>query len=874
MRFDISNEIKLAHTVRYDDGKIVAKQSLVEHLINTGNYASEIGQEINCPHISFLLGVLHDLGKCKESFQRRILGLNNNNINHSSAGAIYLRSKLEELRDEIVNRELNEACRYREILFYAITAHHGMYDTIGEGRNITGKFVSRIDDRMASEEDKCALEEEILSFVENELEPAVSKEQNINFNELILEALKELKETATKINSFIPTNVDEHIKIRTRKTYEGFLTRLFLSILKTSDCFDSMQFANEKRITPLKKEKLIEIFSKYHSATEDRAKMFAENIDKSPLNRARTQLSELAQKHALKQEQGISQFEMPTGAGKTETGLRYGVNNINKFSKGRLIYMAPFLSIVEQSAQSIKNVIGDEFCLEHHSNVVSDEYEGSYNEDQDETKLDEQLYLPLSYVTDYWDAAVIVTTMVQFYDTLFGGRAANICRFCKLIDSTIIIDEIQSLPVNHIYCFNLMLNFLSQIMNANILLCSATQPPFDDESRLDYPVRFASDKRVIPSNEELKKHGVDLIDYSVFERSKVFPAWFCRENHEDMELDDVLKLLREQMEWGNSALCILNTKGAVKALFEKAEESFPEAKVFYLTTNLCAAHRMDRINEIREILKSIREGSSGKRDKLICITTSLIEAGVDVDFDVVLRSVTGADSIEQARGRCNREGLLREGGKVFILRLKEDNTNVRGLRDIYQRGNITTDFVNKQVKEGREALNMQRLTEDFYYKYFLENSGEMILKMPENNTNALELLSTNADNVRALGNSEQQKIFKRKHTLLQSFKTASENMKLIDQDTKAVIVPYKNNEDMLRELREAIDPYDYVKVKDYTKVKEMLKKLQRYTVNVYRWKEIDSRCDFVDKELGIYILQSANYDSLIGIKDVIEAFTF
>ncbi|MGI6349684.1 MAG: CRISPR-associated helicase Cas3' [Eubacteriales bacterium] len=870
----MSDGVKLAHIMRDESGKTIAEQSLAEHLINTAQCAAEIGQEINCRHLSFLLGVLHDLGKCKKNFQQRVLGFMNQNVNHSSGGASYLQSKLEELRGEIGRRKLDEACRYREILFYVITAHHGLYDAIGEGRNISGKgkYVSRIEDRMALEEDKDALKTEIYPFVENELGPAISKELDISFDELILCALEELKCIVSKIEPLISVHVDSSIKIRARRVYEGFLTRLFLSILKTADCFDSMQFSQKDKITPLTKEKLNEIFSGYHDATERRAKKFAENVDSSPLNKVRMELSELAQNHALRQEHGISQFEMPTGAGKTETGLRYGVNNIKKFSKGRLVYMAPFLSIVEQSAQSIKNVVGEEFCLEHHSNVVNDEYESKLDEIQDETKLDDQLYLPLSYVTDYWDAAIIVTTMVQFYETLFGERSANICRFCKLIDSTIIIDEIQSLPVRHIYCFNLMLNFLSQIMKANILLCSATQPPFDDEMRLAYPIRYAGEKRVVPSNEELEELGKDLINYSVFERSKVFPAWIHKENAEDMELDDVLDLLCEQIKWANSALCILNTKGAVKTLFEKVEEKFPEARVFYLTTNLCAAHRFDLIKEMRAVLKSIREGSSTKQDKLICVTTSLIEAGVDVDFDVVLRSITGADSIEQARGRCNREGLLRKGGKVFILRLKEDNTNVKGLKDIYKRGEITTSFVKKQLEDGREALNMRQLTEDFYQKYFLENSDEMIFKMlmkekgkEEVRCSALELLSTSDAKVQAVGNSERQKEFQKKHRLWQSFRTASKWMKLIDQDAMSVIVPYKN-EDLLKELIEAIDAYNF------TKVKKLLKRLQRYTVNVYRYEELDSRCYFVHKELGIYILHIQNYDMASGIKTDDTAF--
>ncbi|HHT25542.1 MAG TPA: CRISPR-associated helicase Cas3', partial [Clostridiaceae bacterium] len=756
MNYENHMEIKLAHLERDESGEIIAIQSLIDHLMNTAKYAAEIGKDIDCYYLSFLLGISHDKGKAKGNFQRRIMGLHNKSVNHSSAGAIYLRHKIENIKlwGEIEKRGLREAGLRREILFYVITAHHGLYDTIGQGQNILGNFVSRINDRMGSEEDKIALEEEIIPFVENELEPAINKELGISFDELILRALEELNNITMKIEDLISDDKEAYVKKRERKVYEGFLTRLLLSILKIADCFDSAQWSEKNKITPLTKNDLSDIFTAYHHATENRAANFSENADSNSLNKVRTQLSDLAQEHALEQSFGISQFEMPTGAGKTETGLRYGVNNINKFKKGRLIYTAPFLSVVEQSAQSIKDVVaseniknisGDEFVLEHHSNVINDEDEHYSEETEDETEIDQKLYLPRSYITDYWDAAIIVTTMVQFYNTLFAGKSANICRFCKLIDSTIILDEIQSLPVKHIYCFNLMLNFLSYIMKANILLCSATQPPFDHK-RLDYPIKFSKEKQVIPSNENL---GENAIDYSVFERSQVFPAWIPEQNCEYMELTDVLELLSEQMKWANSVLCILNTRAAVKALFEKTQDYFPGAKVVYLTTNLCAAHRLDSIQKMRQELKDMRTESSPKQPrKLICITTSLIEAGVDVDFDIVLRSVTGADSIEQARGRCNREGLLKEGGKVFILCLKEDNTDV-GLKDINERGKITTAFIKKQVQEDNKPLDMKKLTNDFYQKYFLENAKNMIGKIPSLKSSALELLSTNDSKVKA-----------------------------------------------------------------------------------------------------------------------------
>ncbi len=851
MSFENSNEKKIAHIVRDETGEIVSTQFLVEHLISTGAYAAAIGSDIDCYYLSFLLGVLHDLGKCKSSFQLRILGIDDSNVNHSSMGAIYLWNRIEGLRNEICMRNLVVPVRYRELLFYTITAHHGLYDVIGRGQNISGEFVSRIDDRMSFEEDINALQVEIHPFVVCELEPEIVKQLGVSLDELILYALGELKSIVAKIESLISCDKENNIRIRERKVYEGFLTRLFLSILKTADCFDSSQWSQENKISPLTKKELEGIFSNYYKLTEKRAENFASIANQSPLNKVRTQLSELAKSHGVKQSSGISQFEMPTGAGKTEAGLRYCVSNIKNFNKGRMIYTAPFLSVVEQSAQTIKHVVGEEFVLEHHSNVINDEDDSNL----DETLLDQNLYLPQSYMTDYWDAAIIVTTMVQFYNTLFAGKAANICRFCKLIDSSIVLDEIQSLPVNHIYCFNLMLNFLSSIMNANILLCSATQPPFD-HPELDYPIKFSDRKQVITSNETMD----EAIDYSVFERSKVFPAWVQKQNSDDMELGDVLDLLSEQMEWADSALCILNTKAAVKALFDKVRDRFPEAKAVYLTTNLCAAHRLDCIRDMRKELQSIRKGESLLQNKLICVTTSLIEAGVDVDFDVVFRSVTGADSIEQARGRCNREGLLHEGGRVYILRMKEDNTDVKGLQDIYRRGLITAAFANKQVQKSNHPLDMHQLTDDFYQKYFLEHTAEMICRIPHLRTSALELLSTNDSKVKAVGSP---KLFMRKHRLLQSFLTASKEMKLIDQETKSLIVPYRN-EVLLEELMDAVD------ARDFSQVKRQLRKLQRYTVDVPRWEEPDAQCSFIYEEpslfnLGIYVLRAENYDAVSGV---------
>lgn len=860
----------LAHLEKDRSNKIVAEQTLLSHLLNTGRFALEIGRQINCPYLCFLLTVYHDVGKACTNYKQRLLGYSRVRVNHSSAGAIYLRNKLITMIPEIDKRQLGTAVKYRQIMFYPILAHHGLFDTIGKGHNMPGNFISRIDDRMVDVDtnNQQLLSQETRSFIEYELNPAIVEELGFTIEKLILHALVELQNVIEKINKLLNLRIkteDNQIRTRERKVYEGFFVRTLLSILKTADCLDSSEWCSSQQVTSLSQTHLGEIFSNYYKLTEKRAKMFASQSGSSKLNQVRTQLSELAQEHARMQVSGISQLEMPTGAGKTEAGLRYAVTNIKTFGKSRLFYVAPFLSVVEQSAKTIKEVVGDAFVLEHHSNVVNEEV----GQTHDETELDKGLYLPHSYVVDYWDAAVVVTTMVQFYNTLFGGKAANICRFTKLINSTIILDEVQSLPVEHVYCFNLMLNYLVHIFNTNILLCTATQPPFD-HSAFEYPIYYSSKKHVI-LQEFSDNRVTPKIDYSVFNRSVVWPAWL-HEPDQTMSADEMLELLSDQMKSARSALCIFNTKAAVKLMYEKVKTHLPDVKVVYLTTNLCAAHRLDRIDSMREILLSFRNSNfkkSSQSDKLICITTSLIEAGVNVDFDLVFRSITGADSIEQARGRCNREGLLKRGGKVFVFCMKEDNTDVKGLRDIYQRGMITATYINQQTArcEGYQGLDMNVLTEQFYKKYYLENTKKMALPIKHKNTNALQLLSTNDPLLNAVADP---KSFCQKNQLLQSFDTASQCMQLIDQDTKSIIVPYVN-EAILQELLKAIDQ------QAFDEVKLLLRRLQRYTVNVFSWKNIDQYCSFVSEDLSLYILQAEYYDEDYGlsIDDVqMEALLF
>lgn len=851
-----------AHTFFGESKDCVQVQYLEDHLISVALIAAEIGRPIGCYYIVLLLGLLHDIGKACRDFQNRLWGKHRKPVNHSSAGAIYLLGMLKQYNREISEKGLIQNVRYCELLFYPLLAHHGLFDLIGQGQNIKGNYVSRMNDRMcfSAYNTKEDFQDEIRPFVLDCLEPKLIAVTGLSLKDLLFKALEELNACIDKIHTISPKSGVQGYKqdLQEQKLYEGYLTRLLLSMLKTADCFDSSQWSMQTQFSILSPERDAQIFTKFYRRTEERAQQFAAQQQKSPLNKTRVQLSEAAQGHAMAQRSGISQLDMPTGAGKTETGLRYAINNIHTFKKSRMIYVAPFLSIVEQSAQCIRQVLGDEFVLEHHSNVVNDENEKI----QDEYTDDQALYRPQTYIKEYWDSPVIVTTMVQFYNTLFASKAANICRFCKLIDSTIIIDEIQSVPVEQIYLFNSMLNFLAQFMEVNVVLCTATQPPLDTD-KIKYPLYLSEAQQVIPDQMTCDEGTIDL---SVFKRAEVYPLW-SSPNAPALTSDEFLGRIAEELTVADSLLCILNTKYAVKLIYDKFSERFPEAKVIYLSTNLCAAHRLDIIQKMRTQLRQNR-GNPDSATKLICITTSLIEAGVDVDFDIVCRSIAGADSLEQARGRCNREGLLQIGGKVFVFRLKEDNTNIKGLQDIYKRGEITTALINAFLESSPKqdlALDMKNLTQNFYAKYFLENSTIMNLPLPELHSNGIELLSTNDLNLKALGDIRARQ-FQAGHKLWQAFDTAARNMHLINQDMKSIIVPYQNSE-LLNDLLNSIDQYKF------TETKAILRKLQRYTVNVPYWQDLKECCSFYSDSsdetasaLGIYILREECYDDVCGIQ--------
>ena len=308
---------------------------------------------------------------------------------------------------------------------------------------------------------------------------------------------------------------------------------------------------------------------------------------------------------------GIYTLTVPTGGGKTVSSLAFGLKHAVKNGMKRVIYVVPYTSIIEQNAAVFREILGENNVVEHHSGVCLDE-------DDETNRLNRFLRL----AAENWDAPVIVTTAVQFFESFYSNRPSQCRKLHNVANSVVIFDEAQMLPTCHLLpCVGVMANLAARF-RSTIVLCTATQPVLADLFRKFYP------------NQQIQEICPEIGDS--FQK-------FRRVTYRDGgKLSN--SALAEALSRENQVLCIVNTRKAAQEVFNL----LPQEGRFHLSTLLYPEHRKEVLNTVRKRLK----------DGLPCrvVSTSLIEAGVDVDFPAVYREIAGLDSIAQAAGRCNREG--------------------------------------------------------------------------------------------------------------------------------------------------------------------------------------------------------------------------
>jgi len=833
------------------------KQTLYAHLLETGNEAKKIGKKVDMENITFLTGLLHDIGKASLDFQDKITKNSNKKVDHSSLGGLFVvriyKSVFEEINDSkkksiLDLRSVLEKDRlafldlsdYINILIYTIMSHHGQYDMVRKNDDMAYVLTSL--DRLKK------IENSSYRFGENKEESLIIDDfykevekfyesQGLYIKDVFckgfleyLEIIKKLKDSAK--------DYSEKKESEALYFYKSLLIRLLVSILKSADIKDTIN-AYDKVILDEDKEKLRQVEKQFEENINEKYESFGEPEGK--LNILRNQISRDILTRSKEDELGIYKLDLPTGAGKTLLSLRYGINQMNYQDKERFFYVTSFLSVLEQNASEMREILNnDDFVLEHHSNVVDDKDELE-NDDRDD-KIDQ---VRKKFLLDDWTSPVVLTTMVQFYNSIFKGKSANLTRFKSFINSVIILDEWQSIPTEFLYMTNLALNFMKIVMKATFVLSTATQPTNALED-LDHKLSYGN----------LGGQCQDIIDYknydfSAFERAKLK---IYGDINKMYGIEDIRDLVLENLDKSN--LVILNTKKLVRKLYDLLESNYDDKDLYYLTTNLTASDRLKKIGEIKERLN--------KGDKICVVSTQLIEAGVDVDFDLVIRSLSGMDSVIQAMGRCNREGKLKSAF-TYLINLDKNEEKTSMLKGVDERKAACKFAINKSS----EDLDLKKLTEEYFEKLYSNLKDEQysdILKLLDENRevsgNFKKLNKTKKeleDESGYLFDSERGIFF----DLFQSFKEAYRDFDLIEDKNRSVIVDYKDTEKDLNKVRELSSKlYEEDYLKNLKELKRIVKKLSRHTVSINK-KDLDSCENILDGY--IYILPNSYYNEKFGV---------
>ncbi|MFX3629260.1 MAG: CRISPR-associated helicase Cas3' [Ectobacillus sp.] len=408
--------------------------------------------------------------------------------------------------------------------------------------------------------------------------------------------------------------------------YVDLLVKMCFSALVDADFLDTEEYMDENRSKKrhhdcsLTVEDLSEKLQQHMNQLMKQAK-------ESPLNNRRAAIYQACI------EEGASSIpfrslNVPTGLGKTLSAMGYALEHAKQFNKKRVIVAIPFTSIIDQNAEVYTNVFGADSVLEHHSQTqdIADE-----NEEMSPSRL----------ATENWDRPIIVTTTVQLFESLFSNKTSKCRKLHNIVDSIIILDEFQKLPIGLLKPIFTVLKTLIQKFNVTVVVSSATPLSFDKRELLgniDAPVEICS------------------FNHQLFEEMKRVEYTFLEETL-------TVEILVNSMSESGQVLCIVNTKKDALKIYEKMKDSCKSwDKIYHLSTSMCPHHRKKVIAAIRADLE--------EEKSIAVVSTQLIEAGVDFDFPVVYRAMAPIDSIVQAAGRCNREGKLAKGD-VYIFELEE-----------------------------------------------------------------------------------------------------------------------------------------------------------------------------------------------------------
>lgn len=550
---------------------------------------------------------------------------------------------------------------------------------------------------------------------------------------------------------------------------QAFFTRMLFSCLVDADFLCTERFMTNGKVERSGYDSIPELRSRF----EEYAAIHWSRAD-TELNRERLRIRKHCESMAA-HAPGLFQMTIPTGGGKTAASMAFALQHAEIFGKTRIIYVIPYTSIIEQNSDVFAAALGDENVLQHHSNVEIPEEETA-----------ESLKKRLS--AENWDAPVIMTTAVQFLESLFASKPSKCRKLHNIANSVVIFDEAQMMPVSYLRPCMAAISQLVKNYGVTAVMCTATQPALGEILK-----EFLSGCAAV----ELAPKDMNL---DVFQRVAYTDAGTLSEEQ-----------LLSGLQGEDQVLCVVNTRAEAERIYS----SLPGDGNFHLSTRMTPNHR-------RRILRIVRDRlRSGEHCRLI--STSLIEAGVDVDFPVVYRQIAGIDSIVQAAGRCNREGKLARPGKVYIFR---------------------TDGKIPRLQERNIS------------------AGDSILKtMLPDHPQAIERYFRKVYTLAGKDGMDSRKIIPSLREgiagCMLPIRTVSERFKLITEDTCTVYIPRKENRELLTALRSG------------SRSRRIMRKAGQDAVSVYRTQftalKEAGKLEMLEADAAILLNPEENYSEETGI---------
>lgn len=745
------SEKYLAHTEN-EKGEV---HYLDDHLKCVGELAEQYTRQANpaLGEMAKWAGLLHDLGKYRDEFQEYLVGQRERSIetHHAVYGSALAFQKAQTTKNQA----------WIPIAF-AVAAHH------------------------AGLHDKSSLPELFQKYeAMNRLSPLIQNFENE------LEKIPEIISGAEFFGKMNPLKLE-------------FATRMIFSSLVDADFLDTEKHYRSGLAREPKELDSRELLKKLNVER-------TRKVENAKKNKADEKLIEIRNRifdNCLQKAEGPKGFfslTVPTGGGKTLSAMAFALKHAEIHKLRRVVVVIPYLSIIEQNAKEYREILGEDYVIENHSAVKI-----KSEEEEETAKSEKRQRNMLEYAAENWDAPIIVTTSVQFIESLFAHKTSKCRKLHNIANSVVILDEVQTLPAKLLEPLFDVWRQLKENYGVSFVFSTATQPAFRRNNFNFINGLAENELEEITENTDEIFRELNRVKYEfkTFQEPKTWAD------------------IADQMKNERQVLCVLNTRKHAFELWDDLSGKLAEIEkdgLFHLSSAMCAEHRLEVIEEIKKRLQNDE----------ICrvVSTQLVEAGVDLDFPVLFRAIAPLDSIVQAAGRCNREGKLKKGRVVVFT--PSENVLPPGI-----------------------------------YKTSTEISSSLLHGFDE------ETLGTNheifADYFRRVyqSNDTGQEIQADRESL--SYREVSKKAKVIENEGIGVIIQYKNGVNIIQEIcSRGMNLNKKVGFADFNR--RDLRSLQRFMVNLYprdfEYLNNHGQLDplIAGKNLELFVVNEGSYHKKLGV---------